>query len=430
MTRSRNRIGSFSLIGALVGFLFVTFQPWLPLDRVLLFNGLSLKGLLSAFFDASLVGALADWFAIAALFRNPLGIRLPHANILAKNKDAIAEAVPRFLTSFVSEQRIAAELGAVDFAGKVEKVIQEGAAREEVNEFLRSRLSTLIAGSSAEAGGSRDQGVRILVREALQLIGEKIDTAAAFASLLGWVRREGYDNRIVEGVTEFLRVQIGMNIARLAGAITPIVKRNAGWQGIFVGQGTVERLLQGVQSELAQVRANPRHELRRFLVETLDGYAARLSGQASDPGGDRDRFRQSVRGFFQSESFQSGCADFLDNLLRRLGADLGSSPSGFVETLTRVEHALEVQFRSNPDFRKGFNRGVASLLTGAITKSRLIEGLTGYLATILKSTDEQEFVRRIEEAVWNDLQYIRVNGAAVGALVGLVLAVMSALLPR
>jgi uncharacterized membrane-anchored protein YjiN (DUF445 family) len=331
----------------------------------------------------------------------------------------------------VSEERIAAELGAVDFAGKVEAVIQGGAARDELNEFLRSRLSALIAGSAAgPAGGNRDQGVRALVREALLLIGEKMDTAAAFASLLGWVRREGYDNRILEGVTEFLRVQIGMNIARLAGAITPIVKRNAGWQGIFVGQGTIERLLQGVQSELAQVRANPRHELRRFLVETLDGYSARLSGQASDPGGDRDRFRQSVRDFLQSEPFQAGCADFLEDLLRRLGSDLGRSPSGFVATLTRAEQALEVQFRSNPDFRKGFNRGVASLLTGAITKSRLIEGLTGYLATILKSTDEKEFVRRIEEAVWNDLQYIRVNGAVVGALVGLVLAMVSAFLPR
>jgi uncharacterized membrane-anchored protein YjiN (DUF445 family) len=238
MTRSRNRIGSYFLLGALAGFLVVTFQPWLPLNRILLFNDLSLKTLLSAFFDASLVGALADWFAIAALFRNPMGLRLPHSNIIAKNKDAIAEAVPRFLTSFVSEDRITAELGAVDFGGKVERLIQAGAGREEVNEFLRARLSTLIAGSGGVDGGRRN-GIRVLVREALQVVGERVDTAKALASLLGWARREGFDNRIIEAVTEFLRVQIGMNTARLAAAITPILKRNAGWQGIFVGQGTV-----------------------------------------------------------------------------------------------------------------------------------------------------------------------------------------------
>jgi len=429
MTRSRNRIGLFSLLGALAGFLLVTFQPWLPLGRVILFNGLSLKGLLAAFFDASLVGALADWFAIGALFRNPLGVRLPHTNILAKNKDTIAEAVPRFLTSFVSEDRITSELESVDFAGKVEKLIQAGAARDEVNEFLRGRLSALVAGPGA-ADRSRADGIRILVREALRLVGEKVDAAAVLSSVVGWARREGLDNRIIEAVAEFLRAQIGQNLARLAGAITPILKRNAGWQGIFVGQGTVERLLQGVQSELAQVRSNPRHELRGFLSHTLDGFAARLAGRAPDPGGDRDRFRQSVSAFLQGESFQSGCVGFLEDLLRRLGSDLGRTPSGFVEGVEKVEHVLEVQLRSNPEFRKSFNRGAAALLSGAITKSRLIEGLTGYLATILKSTDEGEFVRRIEDAVWNDLQYIRVNGAVVGALVGLVLAVISAALPR
>ena len=92
MQAGRNRIGLISLVAAAAGFLFVTFQPWLALEHVRLFGSLNLHTLLTAFFDASLVGALADWFAIAALFRNPLGVRLPHTNILEKNKDAIAEA--------------------------------------------------------------------------------------------------------------------------------------------------------------------------------------------------------------------------------------------------------------------------------------------------------------------------------------------------
>src|SRR5208283_1690297 len=120
MIAGRNRIGIISLGGAFAGFLLVTFQPWLALDSVRIFPGLSLRGLLSAFFDASLVGALADWFAVTALFKRPLGIKLPHTDILARNKDVIAEAVPRFLTSFVSEERIAGQLGTIDFGAKVE----------------------------------------------------------------------------------------------------------------------------------------------------------------------------------------------------------------------------------------------------------------------------------------------------------------------
>jgi len=90
VTPRRNRVGTISLLSALAGFLFVMFQPWLPLDRLVLYNALSLKSLLAAFFDASLVGALADWFAVTALFRNPLGVRLRHTDIIAKNKDTIA----------------------------------------------------------------------------------------------------------------------------------------------------------------------------------------------------------------------------------------------------------------------------------------------------------------------------------------------------
>jgi uncharacterized membrane-anchored protein YjiN (DUF445 family) len=424
VSKRRNRIGTVSLLAALAGFLFVMFQPWIPLDRLILYNALSLKGLLAAFFDASLVGALADWFAVTALFRNPLGVKLRHTDIIAKNKDAIADAVPRFLTSFVSEERIAVELSNVDFGGKVQKLIGEGGSREEIHDFVRKRLSSLLAGYKE---GSAAEGLTMLMREVLAFVGNRLDSASAFASLLNWARRERLDERIIESVSELLRIEIGKNTARLAAALTPIIKRNAGWQGIFVGQGTVERLLSGVQNELAQIRSNRNHELRRFLDVTLDTYAARLAGTAPDPGGDRGRFRAWVRDVLGDEGFQKSSVQFVANLLARLDVDLAQPQSRFIEGLAHIERALEDRLGGNTEFRLGFNRGVAGLISGAIAKSRLIEGITGYLATLLKSTDEREFVRRIEDAVGNDLQYIRLNGAVVGGCVGLLLSLLAAL---
>ena len=152
MTKKRNRIGAISLTIAAVGFLLVSFQPWLRLDSVILFSGLTLKHLLAAFFDAALVGSLADWFAVSALFRDPLGIRLPHTNILAKNKDAIAEAVPRFITLFVSDDRIAVELKRLDFAAKIEEALSGGGLRAELHEFLSSRASAFLRGYAGGEG--------------------------------------------------------------------------------------------------------------------------------------------------------------------------------------------------------------------------------------------------------------------------------------
>ena len=184
MKQTRNRIGTISLVASLAGFLLVTFQPWIPLDHVLLFRALSLKGLLSAFFDASMVGALADWFAVTALFRSPLGVKLPHTDILAHNKDAIAEAVPRFLTSFVSEEKVAASLGAVDFAAKVEALLREdGGGRDEINDFVRQRLAALIE-AVAPAEGTGGDGLRIFVGEAASFALERLDPAAVVASTI------------------------------------------------------------------------------------------------------------------------------------------------------------------------------------------------------------------------------------------------------
>ena len=121
--RKRNRLGSVFLLAAVAGFLTVEFQPWLPLAAVGLFRGLTLKALLEAFFEASLAGAFADWFAVSALFKDPLGIPLPHTNILAKNKDLIADAIPRFLTGFVSGSAIREELGKIDYASKAAEAL-------------------------------------------------------------------------------------------------------------------------------------------------------------------------------------------------------------------------------------------------------------------------------------------------------------------
>jgi uncharacterized membrane-anchored protein YjiN (DUF445 family) len=401
------------------------FQPWIPLDGLILYHALTLKGLLAAFFDASLVGALADWFAVTALFRNPLGVKLRHTDIIAKNKDAIAEAVPRFLTSFVSEERIAIELENVDFGGKVQKLISETGSREEIHDFIRTRVSSLLAGYKDASGA---EGLAMVVREVFAFVGNRLDSAAALASLMRWARRERFDERIIESVAELLRIEIGKNVSRLAAALTPIIKRNAGWQGIFVGQGTVERLLGGVQTELAQIRSNRNHELRRFLDTTIDSYADRLAGAEPDPGGDRGRFRAWVRAVLGDEGFQSRVVQFTADVLARFDVDLGQPHSRFIEALERIERALGDRLGGNTAFRLSFNRGVAGLITGAIAKSRLIESLTGYLATLLKSTDEREFVRRIEDAVGSDLQYIRLNGAVVGGCVGLLLSLLSALM--
>jgi uncharacterized membrane-anchored protein YjiN (DUF445 family) len=425
--KQRNRLGTASLVGAFAGFLVVELQPWLPLASVALFGGLSLKGLLEAFFEASLVGAFADWFAVTALFKDPLGLRLPHTNILAKNKDAIADAVPRFLVGFVTQDAIREELGKLDFASKAAEALSAGGLREELHAFLRPRAAELLASYS---GPSKSEELRRLAGQILDFAAQRIDAPSLISGALAWAKKERYDARALEAIASMARDGIGRNQARLISLITPLVKRNAGWQGIFIGKGMVERFISGIQEELGDIKADKANELRRYVLNSVAEYGVSLSAgaaESSEPSrAARERLSASFRKALEGEEFRKGFEGFLAHILSRLGDDLSGEGGRFQSTLESAEASLGARLASDGELRARLNSLAASVLTGVIERGRLIEGITAYLAKLLRSTDDRYFVERIEGAVWNDLQYIRVNGAVVGGLVGLAIALVKA----
>jgi uncharacterized membrane-anchored protein YjiN (DUF445 family) len=427
---SRNRLGGLSLAGAVVGFLLVELQPWLPLEAISLVGSLSLKGLLEAFFEASLAGACADWFAVSALFRDPLGVRLPHTNILAKNKDSIAAALPRFLTGFVSTEAIAKELRRVDFAGKVAEELSSAGSREGLRDFLRRRVGELLLAYGRGEDAERAAALGRFVDQALAFASERIDAPKELGGLLAWARKEGFDERLVEGAAEYARLEIGRSRPRLVSILTPLIRRNAGWKGLFVGPATVEGFVLGIEDELAELKSDKGNELRRFVLQSLAAYSSRLEPGASAGAADRNKLADSFRDALADPGFRAGFARFVSELALRLGEDLAGEDGRFIPDLERLTEAIALRLRSDEELRSRFNSAASALALGVVERGRVVEGVTEYLAGLLKATDERVFVERIEEAVWNDLQFIRLNGAVVGGFVGLVIAVAKAAFGR
>lgn len=432
--KKRNRLGTAFLAAAIVGFLAVELQPWLPLTSVVLYRGLSLKALLEAFFEASLAGAFADWFAVSALFKDPLGIPLPHTNILAKNKNVIADAIPRFLTGFVSGPAIREELGKIDYASKAAEALSGGNAREELHAFLMSQASELSAYGGAAAGGttagsgdeSKAAALRRFVDDALSFASDRVNAPVELAAILGWARKERFDQRALETLAEYARDAIGRSRSKLVALLTPVVKRNAGWQGLFIGAGTIERFLAGIQEELADIKADKTNEFRLFILSSISAYASKLA--SAPTSAERDRLTAAFRGALASAEFRNGFAQFIAQLLSRVGEDLSGSGGRLIPALERGEEALAARLTGDERLRASLNAMAGSLIASVIERGRVVEGVTEYLAGLLRSTDERNFVKRIEESVWNDLQYIRVNGSVVGGLVGLAIALAKAAL--
>jgi Predicted membrane protein len=422
--KKKNVLGSVSLAAATAGFLIVELQPWIPLGAVMLFGGLTLKGLFEAFFEASMAGAVADWFAVTALFRDPLGLPLPHTSILAKNKDSIADAIPHFLTGFLSAEAMAVEFRKLDFASKVSEALSEGGAREDIHAFLKDKASELLL-SYGGRDTERVAGERRFVGELLDFVAERVDAPGELASLLGWARKERYDERILEGLAEYARLEIGRNRPQIVAILTPIVKRNAGWKGLFINSGTIDDLILGIQDELAEVKADRTNDARRFLLSSLASFSEKLQPGAKG-GEERGRVAEAFKDALADSGFREGFALFVAQLLARLGEDLAGAEGRFIPTLERIEEAAAARLSADEEIKGRFNDMAASLASLVVERGNLIEGAANYVAGLLRSTDERYFVEKIEESVWNDLQYIRLNGAVVGGLVGLVIALIKA----
>jgi len=426
MDKPRNRIGLYSLVAAAAGFLFFSFQPWIPFDRLRILPSLGLGRLLFSFFEASLVGSLADWFAVSALFHDPLGLGLPHTDIIAKNKDAIAEAVPRFLVGFVSDERIAGELARIDYAGMLEAGFGGSGKRAGLDEFLRAVLSDFLGDLGARAGEGPGNLAR-LVDELCVFVDTRIDVVQPIAKILRWAQLEGVDQRALEVVAGLLAGEIGRNRSSLAQTLTPLIKRNAGWQGIFIGRNGVERFLSGVEEELTDIRINRSNEMRKLVLASLDDYAATLAGERPDPTDERARIAGLFHDILGDAGFRRGLVNLVSSVIGRIGEDLSRGGRGLPEALSWIGNRLVGKLSSDLGVRGRFNSGVAGLLASFVTGNRIVAGLSDWLAGLLKATSPDEFVSRVEGAVWNDLQYIRLNGALVGGLVGLLLAFVGAL---
>jgi uncharacterized membrane-anchored protein YjiN (DUF445 family) len=331
--------------------------------------------------------------------------------------------VPRFLGSFVSEETIAAEFASVDFAGKVEQLLANQLVRNEIIEFLRARIAALLAAASSPEGGP-SESFRMIVRETALFAAERMDPATAVGSFIQWGMKQGLDEPLIAAAARAARTTLEHHFDDLADLLTPMIRRNTGWQGLFVGRTTVERLLRGAREELRRVGTDPRHDLRVLLDRELRTLASRLLGETADPGAAREGLRSEFRRVAEDPVTADSVSRALSAFLDRIRAALGPERTGFTEGVARLEQVFLSRLGTNAEFRAVFNRGVAGLISSLVVRSKLVEGVTDYLSELLKNTDEREFVSRVEAAVWNDLQYIRVNGAVVGGLVGVVLAIV------
>ncbi|MFA5988080.1 MAG: DUF445 domain-containing protein [Sphingomonas sp.] len=365
-------------------------------------------GFVRAFAEAAMVGGLADWFAVTALFRHPLGLPIPHTAIIPRNKNRIGDTLAAFLrTNFLVPAVVARRMHRVDVAAAAGRWLagaqmgdgrlRRGAARliaDLLEAFDQKRLGGMVKSSI---------GQRLRAMEVAPLLGQALDAAIAKDRHLP----------LLNGVI----IWAARTLAANEQLVRDMVHERAGsimrWTGL--DETLANKIIDGLNQMLADMAQDPGHPLRTRAEDGLRRLAFDL--QFDDVM--RARAEQLKLELIDNPAMQR----WLDGLweagraaLLRLARDPEAGRhGGLAEAL---EH-LGANLQQDARLRATINRFARRAVVG--TAAAYGNGIVRLVSDTVHGWNAGTITRRLENAVGRDLQFIRINGTLVGGLVGVVI---------
>ncbi|CAA9324568.1 MAG: probable membrane protein STY4873 [uncultured Nocardioidaceae bacterium] len=369
-------------------------------------------GFVNAGAEASMVGAIADWFAVVALFKHPLGLPIPHTALIPKRKEMFGRGLEEFIgENFLQEGIIRERVLGARPAGKAgDWLSHEPNARRVVLEgadLLRIALQRV-----------RDEDVAELVQALLvpRFLEEPVSPLAG--SLLHEVVEDGAHHTVVDLLLEEAQRWLSGNEATFYDVVA---ERAPWWAPEALNERVISRLYAELLAWIDDIRTDPEHRTRLALDRLLRELA---DGLLHDPDTiDRmERFKERVLSHPQvSATFVS-----LWNALRRATVDaLQESDGLLVKRAVAEVMAFGQRLQSDTGLRKRIDEQAASVSVFLV--ERYGHELTAVITQTIDRWDGEEASRRIELQVGKDLQFVRINGTLVGGLVGVIIHTVSVL---
>ncbi|RJK96339.1 DUF445 domain-containing protein [Vallicoccus soli] len=387
------------------GLLLVAAVLWLVL-RAQEEGGPAWVGYARAAAEAGMVGGLADWFAVTALFRHPLGVPVPHTAIIPRRKDALGTSLGEFVgANFLAEDVVRGKLRRAEVTRRLGRWLRrpEGAARvtEELARVVR-----------AGAGLLRDeQVVGVLERAALRRLGTT-SVAPALGRLLDRVVDDGAHHGLVDLAAERTHDWLVANRESLLDLMTA---QAPAWSPRWLDERVSERLYAELVRIAAGVRDDPAHDARG----AIDRFLAQLARDLQQDAATVARVDGQVRALAEHPAVHRSFAQVVESGRTTLLELVDDPDSELRRRITDELAALGARLEDDAPLRAKVDARVEDLV-GYVVSTYRDEILTLITDTVA-AWDARSTARKVELQVGRDLQYIRVNGTVVGALAGLVI---------
>lgn len=367
-----------------------------------------------AFAEAAMVGGIADWFAVTALFRHPLGIPIPHTAIVPSRKDRIGTALGNFVQrNFLTRDVVAGKIAAMHLGERAARWLSEP-------QNSRRLARHVVRGMVGAANVMRDEDVQELVEQGVISRLRRMQVAPLVARLFELLTSGGRHQILLD---DALRMA-----ARFVAENDEVIRERIRAESPWWVPGAVEdrlgdKIVSGVERTLAAVAADPEHPLRHRYDEAVQRFVESLrTSPESIAKAEQlkvDLLAHPSVGEFSQEVW-GDVKERLGQYADRLSMDVESEPDQIEQWLTGLGHKI----LADPELAAKVDIWVVEIVTYAVEQAR--EEVAKLIASTVGAWDADATSRKIELQIGRDLQFIRINGTLVGGLVGLLLHAIGA----
>ncbi|MFF0743152.1 DUF445 domain-containing protein [Streptomyces sp. NPDC004111] len=367
-------------------------------------------GYVAAAAEAGMVGAMADWFAVTALFKHPLGIPIPHTAIIPTKKDQLGVSLGEFVgENFLSEDVIRARLAPLDMGGRLGAWLAEPAHADRVTE----ELATALRGALTVL---RDSDVQAVVGEAITRRADAAEIAPGLGKALDKVVADGAHHRAVDLICTRAHdwlVEHGDSVMDAVQGGAP------GWTPRFVDRKIGDRVYKELLRFVTEMRDMPSHPARGAIDRFLADFATDLQSD-SETRARVERFKSDILNRSEVQDVIASAWSAVRSMIIAAADDDRS------ELRLRVRASLislGTRLATDGRLQRKLEGWVEGAAVYVITTYR--SEITSLITDTVAGWDADHTSKKIEAHIGRDLQFIRINGTVVGALVGLLIYTVS-----
>ena len=368
---------------------------------------------IGAMAEAGMVGALADWFAVTALFRRPLGLPIPHTAIIPTKKDVLGDSLGDFVgENFLAEDVVRDKLARVDVTARVGSWIGQRANADRVT----AELATAARGVVTVL---RDDDVQEVIEQVLVRKLMERPIGPPLGAVLQGILADGAHHRLVDLVCDRAYDWVTGNQEMV---LRIVHERAPGWTPRFLDDIVADKVFAEVQNFAWAVKTDPEHPLRKAVDTFLIEFAFDLQSDAETI----ERAERIKTAVLEHQDVQKFIGQAWGTM-KRLILDAAADPSSALRM--RVREGLlgfGARLSADPELRTKLDGWLADAAGYVVRHYR--REITTLITDTVARWDAEETSRKVELQVGRDLQFIRINGTVVGSLAGLVIYTVAQLL--